>query len=169
MAYTQIRIRRDTTTNWITNDPVLAEGELVIDTTTHALKIGDGFSNWSSTNYANNFETIVIVLTKQETDLVLDNNIPGILFSPYNMAITSVRADVDVAPTGSAIVVDMKKNGTTMLDASKIIIPADSTGGAGSLVDSSLSVGDKLTFSLEQIGSTAPGQCLFITIHAERL
>lgn len=169
MAYTQIRLRRDTTTNWITNDPVLAEGELVIDTTTRAIKVGDGINTWSNTTYANNFETIILKLTDPGVDLVENDIIPGILFSPYNMVITSVRADVDVAPTGSAVVVDMKKNGTTMLDASKIIIPADSTGGLGSLVDSSLSVGDKLTFSLEQIGSTAPGQCLFITIHAERL
>jgi hypothetical protein len=47
----QIQIRRDTSTNWTTNNPVLKAGEMGLDTTTMSIKVGDGTTAWSSLNY----------------------------------------------------------------------------------------------------------------------
>lgn len=47
MAEIQIRVRRDTTTNWTTNDPTLALGEVGFDTDLRRYKVGDGASAWS--------------------------------------------------------------------------------------------------------------------------
>jgi hypothetical protein len=44
----QIQIRRDSASNWLGADPILAEGEFGYDTTNEALKLGDGTSAWSS-------------------------------------------------------------------------------------------------------------------------
>lgn len=44
---TQIQLRRDITTAWNTEDPVLADGELAFDKTNKILKMGDGTSKWS--------------------------------------------------------------------------------------------------------------------------
>ncbi len=40
--------RRDTAANWKSNNPVLAAGELAVDTTNGILKIGDGKTPWNS-------------------------------------------------------------------------------------------------------------------------
>lgn len=47
----QIQMRHDTTANWGTENPVLAEGELGYNTTTNRFKIGDGTSTWSQLDY----------------------------------------------------------------------------------------------------------------------
>ena len=47
-----IQIRRDTSPNWTTADPILAEGELGLETDTNNIKVGDGVSNWSGLTYA---------------------------------------------------------------------------------------------------------------------
>jgi hypothetical protein len=50
---TRIQIRRDTSTNWENNNPVLALGEPGLETDTLIVKYGDGSSTWNSLPYAN--------------------------------------------------------------------------------------------------------------------
>jgi len=45
---TRIKLRRDTATNWTTNNPVLALGEAGYDSTNNQLRIGNGVSVWSA-------------------------------------------------------------------------------------------------------------------------
>lgn len=47
-----IQFRRDTAANWGSVDPILAEGELALETDTGRYKIGDGASAWSDLNYS---------------------------------------------------------------------------------------------------------------------
>ena len=46
-----IQIRRDTAANWTSANPVLAQGELGVETNTLKFKVGDGTTTWSSLNY----------------------------------------------------------------------------------------------------------------------
>jgi hypothetical protein len=46
----KIQHRRDTVANWVQSNPVLRDGELCIDTTNNALKVGAGL-RWNSTPY----------------------------------------------------------------------------------------------------------------------
>lgn len=50
MAY-QIQLRSDTTTNWETINPVLADGEIALDKTIDKIKVGDGVTQWSNLPY----------------------------------------------------------------------------------------------------------------------
>lgn len=50
MAY-RILLRRDSSTNWETQNPVLLSGEPGYETDTGKLKVGDGSSQWLSLNY----------------------------------------------------------------------------------------------------------------------
>lgn len=50
---TRIQIRRDTSTNWEANNPVLALGEPGLETDTFIIKYGDGSSAWNNLPYAN--------------------------------------------------------------------------------------------------------------------
>ena len=49
---TQIQIRRDTTANWESANPVMAEGELGYDLTVENFKVGDGTSAWMDLEYS---------------------------------------------------------------------------------------------------------------------
>jgi hypothetical protein len=49
---TQIKIRRDTASNWTSNNPTLALGEIAYETDTLKIKFGNGSSNWAALSYA---------------------------------------------------------------------------------------------------------------------
>ena len=49
---TRILLRRDTAANWTTNNPILALGEMGIETDTRKFKFGDGSTSWTSLAYA---------------------------------------------------------------------------------------------------------------------
>jgi len=51
-AQTVIQLRRDTSANWESADPILASGEAGFDTTENKIKIGDGTSSWTELDYA---------------------------------------------------------------------------------------------------------------------
>jgi hypothetical protein len=44
--------RRDTSSNWTSNNPTLAAGEIGVETDTNQFKIGDGSTVWTSLSYA---------------------------------------------------------------------------------------------------------------------
>ena len=47
----QIQLRNDTAANWTSADPILAQGEMGIESDTRLFKIGDGVNNWSDLQY----------------------------------------------------------------------------------------------------------------------
>lgn len=47
----KIQLRRGTKTEWGESNPTLAQGEVVIETDTMAMKLGDGTSNYSNATY----------------------------------------------------------------------------------------------------------------------
>ena len=48
---TRIQFRRDQSTTWTTNNPVLAEGEMGIELDTRRVKVGNGTAAWNSLPY----------------------------------------------------------------------------------------------------------------------
>lgn len=46
-----IQVRRGTSAEWTASDPVLAEGEIGLDTTLNNIKMGDGTTAWSSLSF----------------------------------------------------------------------------------------------------------------------
>ena len=51
MAYKTLQLRRDTAANWTSNNPTLLSGELVVETDTLKLKVGDGSTAWGGLSY----------------------------------------------------------------------------------------------------------------------
>jgi hypothetical protein len=47
MPYSQLQLRRDTSSNWTYNNPILAAGEIGMETDTRKIKIGNGITPWS--------------------------------------------------------------------------------------------------------------------------
>jgi hypothetical protein len=52
MPFIQLQMRRDTSTNWTSLNPVLASGEIGINLDTYEFKIGDGIKTWTLLPYA---------------------------------------------------------------------------------------------------------------------
>ena len=46
-----IKIRRDTSTNWTSANPILSEGEFGVETDTKRMKMGDGVTEWNVLEY----------------------------------------------------------------------------------------------------------------------
>ena len=64
-AKTVIKHRRDTAANWTSTNPVLAAGELGVETDTLKSKIGDGTTAWTSLAYikSGNSDTTTLATT----------------------------------------------------------------------------------------------------------
>ncbi len=54
----KIQIRRDSSTNWASVDPVLADGEFGYELDTRKVKIGDNSSTWSELAYVSGASTL---------------------------------------------------------------------------------------------------------------
>lgn len=57
---TVIKVRRDTAANWISTNPVLAAGEMGLETDTDLFKFGNGTSAWTALNYSSSSRTTQI-------------------------------------------------------------------------------------------------------------
>ena len=63
----QIQLRRDTSSNWTSANPVLALGELGLETDGYLYKIGDGATAWNSLTYAQLAGTDVFTINEVTT------------------------------------------------------------------------------------------------------
>lgn len=70
-AIVHILMRRDTSTNWRTNNPLLYQGESGLETDTGNVKMGDGLSRWNAlpymASYINTTETPDINLSSTDS------------------------------------------------------------------------------------------------------
>lgn len=66
---TTIQLRRDTASNWSTVNPVLAEGEVGIETDTGKSKFGDGSTSWNNLPYNAGSIAATTLNSKADTDL----------------------------------------------------------------------------------------------------
>lgn len=62
---TRVQLRRDTAANWTAADPILAQGEIGLETNTLKLKIGDGATLWHLLSYYNTAALLPPVLLDQ--------------------------------------------------------------------------------------------------------
>ena len=91
---------------------------------------------------------------------------------PYAMTLSSVRASVNTAPTGSTLVVDINEGGSTIL-STKLSIDASeltSTTAATPAVISDTALADdaSITIDIDQIGSTIAGKGLKVVLKGTR-
>jgi hypothetical protein len=86
---------------------------------------------------------------------------------PMSGVITDIRAYVDTAPTGAALIVDVNKNGTTVFTTQgnrpTIAISGNaSTTTAPDVV--AVAAGDRISVDVDQIGSGVAGSDLHVTV-----
>lgn len=89
----RIQLRRDTAANWTSVNPVLANGELGIETDTLKAKVGNGSGAWSTRPYMN---VTPADLAELAQDAVNDSFVAGVaLTKTYNDALNTITVDLD--------------------------------------------------------------------------
>lgn len=88
--------------------------------------------------------------------------------APYAFLITNLRASVDVAPSGTPIIIDINKNGTSILSDKLTIDATETTSKSASsgftLINQNIADDDKISFDIDQVGSTYAGTRLKVNI-----
>lgn len=82
------------------------------------------------------------------------------------LTVSSVRASAGTAPTGSALTVDVRKNGTTMFTGGtdRPSIAAGTNTDTGVPAVTSIAAGDYLTVDIVAVGSTVAGADLTVQV-----
>lgn len=92
------------------------------------------------------------------------------IMAPCALTVTEIRAAVDTAPTGAALILDINKNGTTMYttQANRPTIAINGTSTTAVDPDAtSIALGDKISVDIDQVGSTVAGENLSVIIICE--
>jgi len=118
---------------------------------------GDGTSSWQSIPGGGDFG----IACSDESTAVTTGTGKVTFRMPYAMTLTGVRASVKTAPTGSTLIIDINKEGTSVL-STKLSIDASektSTTAASAAVISDATLGDdaEITIDFDQVGSTIAG------------
>jgi len=95
MATVRLQIRRGTASQWTSANPILAAGEMGVETDTRKVKIGDGSATWTSLSYiaADNPEISEIAQDAIDAALVAGT---GIVKS-YNDGANTITVSVDTS------------------------------------------------------------------------
>jgi hypothetical protein len=90
----------------------------------------------------------------------------AIFAAPYAMTIKSVFAHVGTAPTGSSILVDINKNGVSILLSTLSIAASSKNSSVDTPNTTSLAQQDEITVDIDQVGATVAGKDLTVYILA---
>jgi hypothetical protein len=118
-------------------------------------------------------DTDVIVIPVGDESTALTTGTNKVRFRmPYAATLLSVRANVNTAPTGSTLIVDINEAGTSVL-STKLSIDASETSSttaatAAVISDSSLADDAEISIDIDQIGSTVAGAGLKVSLFVRR-
>jgi hypothetical protein len=128
------------------------------------------FINGAGTDVKVTEEVFIVALSDETTDLT--TGAKASFNMPFAMTLTGVKANVNTAPTGATIIVDINEAGSTIL-STKLSIDASeltSTSAASAAVisDTALANDAFITFDIDQIGSSTAGKGLKVTLYGYR-
>jgi hypothetical protein len=163
--------------NWALYNSATPSKELKFDlsgisaSTTRTLTVPDASGTIALTSLVGASAELVIACSDEATNLTTGT--AKVTFRmPYAMTLSSVRASVNTAPTGSTLVVDINEGGSTIL-STKLSIDASeltSTTAATAAVISDTGLADdaEITIDIDQIGSTVAGKGLKVVLKGTR-
>ena len=132
---------------------------------------GDG-TNSAAPSWSSALPVAIVVACSDETTDLTTGTAKVTFRMPHAMTLSAVRLNVNTAPTGSVLIVDVKESGTTIFSTKPQIATSAKTsvGGAvpGVLSDTSLADDAEITINLDQVGSTIAGKGLKVTLIGTR-
>jgi hypothetical protein len=122
-----IQLRRGTTAEWVASNPILAEGEVGVETDTKKLKVGDGLTVWASLPYIN--------LT------------PAIAANIYAPLISPALTGIPTAPTATAGTSTTQVATTAFVGTAVSNLIASAPGALDTLNELATALGNDASFS----------------------
>ena len=153
---TLIQIRRGTSSQWSSANPVLASGELAISTDLEKIKIGDGSSTWSNLLYIN--------LTPAEIQSAIDSSVSSVLdgapalLDTLNELAAALGDDENFAATitnSLADKLDISTASSTYLTQANAASSYDAIGSASAAQTSAEAYADGLATNYDPAGSAS--------------
>lgn len=113
------------------------------------------------------YEVYSVAVSDETTDLTTGT--AKLTFRmPFAMTLSEVRINVNTAPTGSTLIVDVKESGTTIFSTKPSIDASEKTSvtaaTAAVISDSSLADDAEMTVNIDQVGATIAGKGLKLTL-----
>lgn len=113
-------------------------------------------------------ESPIILACSDETSDLTTGTAKVTFRMPYAFTVTDVRANVNTAPTGSTIIVDINESGTTILSTKLSIDAGEETSESAAtppvISDASLADDAEITIDIDQIGSSTAGKGLKVAL-----
>lgn len=129
----------------------------VVPTVLRVLQLIDALRNAYDIAFSGGYDS---TFTKE--DLAVQTY--GRVTVPRAMTITGEEADIETAPTGAALILDILKNGVSIYSVKPQFAAGSTTLTAGTRNTSSVAAGDILSFAATQVGSTEPGEGLTFSL-----
>lgn len=177
---TQIQLRRGSSTQWSSTNPILMQGEIGAELNTGRFKIGDGTGSWNSLPYSSDATTgsidyFTIAASDETTDLTTGSG--KVYFRmPYAGTLLAVRSSVNTAPVGSTLIVDINISGSAAsgsLLGTKLSIDASektsvTAASQATIATSSLADDSEIIIDIDQVGSSTAGKGLKVYLKTRR-
>ena len=93
MATVRIQVRRGTATQWTSANPILAAGELGVESDTNLFKFGNGSTTWTALAYANNSDVAIGEISQDAINTAL--TMGAGLTKTYNDGANTITITVD--------------------------------------------------------------------------
>lgn len=109
---------------------------------------------------------LIIPCSDQTSDLETGEDVIS-FFTPRGITVAAVFIYVNTAPTGAAIIVDIKENGTSIFSTKPQIDAGENsslTGVLGTISDAVLGAASVISIDIDQVGSSTPGKGLMVAI-----
>jgi hypothetical protein len=110
------------------------------------------------------------MLWYQPDALDVEEELGARVYMPFAGIINRARAFLKVEPTGSNVIIDVNKNGTSVFGATKLIVlDGENLGVSEAFETATFSAGDYLTVDVDQIGSGDAGEKLTVSLEITTL
>lgn len=109
MSTVRIQVRRGTSSEWTSANPVLAAGEMGVETNTNLFKFGNGSSTWTALSYANNSDVAIGEISQDAINTAL--TMGAGLTKTYNDGENTITISVDSAVLATVEYVDSAVSG----------------------------------------------------------
>ena len=151
--------------------------------TTRTTTVGDYNHAWPAAAYVTSsgqvtpdgityFPISIGVAASDETTDLTTGTAKVTFRSPYAFTLTEVRANVNTAPVGSTLNIDINESGTTVLSTVITIDASEKTSESAAtppvISDSSIADDAEITIDIDQIGSSTAGKGLKIWLTGTR-
>jgi len=153
MATVRIQVRRGTASQWTSANPILAAGELGVESDTNLFKFGNGSTTWTALAYANNSDVAIGEISQDAINTAL--TMGAGLTKTYNDGANTITITVDSSVVALKTYVDSAVS-THEADTTSVHGIADTAALATKVyADSAVSTHEADTTSVHGIADTS--------------